>query len=469
MERWLGAALDYIPDWLEFQMRAFERPGCIVAIAQRGTIVYEQAFGFADAVRGQPLTPRHRFRIASHSKAFTAAGILRLREQNRLRLDDRVGQFVEGLHPRIAETSLAQLLSHSAGLRRDMPDSGFFADRRPFPSAGEIEAELAEAPPLIEPNTRFKYSNLGFALLGKVIEAAGGMPYAAWIAREIVAPAGLAETVPDMPLLPRGVPMAMGHSGRIALGRRVVIPCRQGQDAYAPAGAFVSTAADVALFYNQLAPAAKKSVLAPASRREMIRRHWRDPNPATESYYGLGIMSGRIGGWDWFGHSGGLQGFLSRTATFPEHGLTVSVLTNSLDGLAWMWLEGIAHILQAFARHGAPARRVAPWRGRWWGLWGATDLVPMGKKVFAVGPGFFNPFAEASVIEVTGRDKGRIAESTGGGSYGEAVRLVRTARGKITAVQFAGTRAVSERALVKEMEARYEKRGRRKAKRRSKR
>jgi len=424
MDRWLGAALDYIPDWLAFQMRAFERPGCIAAIAQRGTIIYEQAFGFADAERGLPLTPRHRFRIASHSKAFTAAGILRLREQGRL--------------------------------RRDMPDSGFFSDRRPFPSAGEIEAELAETPPLIEPNTRFKYSNLGFALLGKVIEAASGTPYAAWIAREIVAPARLAETVPDMPP-PRGVPMAMGHSGRIALGRRVVIPCRQGQDAYAPAGAFVSTAADVALFFDQLAPAAKKSVLARASRREMIRRHWRDPNPAAESYYGLGIMSGRIGGWDWFGHSGGLQGFLSRTATFPEPGVTVSVLTNSLDGLAWMWLEGIAHILQAFARHGAPARRVAPWRGRWWSLWGAADLVPMGKKVFVVGPGFFNPFAEAGVVEVTGRDKGRIAEATGGGSYGEPVRLLRTARGKVTAVEFAGTRAVSERALVKEMVARYEK------------
>ena len=96
MDRWLKSALDYVPDWLEFQMRAFERPGCIVAIAERGTIVYHQAFGFADAVRGQPLTPRHRFRIASHSKAFTAAGILRLREQNRLRLDDRVGLRVPG-------------------------------------------------------------------------------------------------------------------------------------------------------------------------------------------------------------------------------------------------------------------------------------------------------------------------------------------------------------------------------------
>src|SRR5262249_44855756 len=164
----------------------------------------------------------------------------------------------------------------------------------------------------------------------------------------------------------------------------------------APAGGLVSTARDLALFYAQLAPDARRSFLGAASRREMIRRHWRDPSPASEAYYGLGVMSGRIGNWDWFGHSGGLQGFISRTATSPERLITVSVLTNSLDGLAWVWLDGIAHILQAFARHGAPARRVAGWGGRWWSLWGTIDLVPMGRKVFLLGPGFWNPFPEAS-------------------------------------------------------------------------
>ena len=83
MERWLGAALAYIPRWIEHQMRLSEQPGCAIAIAQRGKVVLDMAFGRADLVRGEVLTPRHRFRVASHSKSFTAAGVLKLRAATR--------------------------------------------------------------------------------------------------------------------------------------------------------------------------------------------------------------------------------------------------------------------------------------------------------------------------------------------------------------------------------------------------
>ena len=51
MDKWLGAALDYIPRWLEFQVRAYEQPGCVIAIAHKDRIVLEEAYGFADASR----------------------------------------------------------------------------------------------------------------------------------------------------------------------------------------------------------------------------------------------------------------------------------------------------------------------------------------------------------------------------------------------------------------------------------
>src|SRR3546814_13420854 len=70
------------------------QPGCVIAIARRGRVVLERAFGVADLATGEPLTPRHRFRVASHSKTFTATGILRLREAGRLRLDDPAGDHV---------------------------------------------------------------------------------------------------------------------------------------------------------------------------------------------------------------------------------------------------------------------------------------------------------------------------------------------------------------------------------------
>src|SRR4051812_25738445 len=107
MDAWLRSAIDYIGPWLQFQLQQSQQPGCIIAIVHRGKVVAEHAFGVANLDTGEKLTPRHRFRIASHSKSFTAAGILKLREGRKLRLDDPVGQYVRGLHPRVAETTIA--------------------------------------------------------------------------------------------------------------------------------------------------------------------------------------------------------------------------------------------------------------------------------------------------------------------------------------------------------------------------
>ena len=124
MDKWLAAALDYLPRWTAFQMQTTEQPGCSVAVAHQGKVVLEFALGHADLHRGTALTPRHRFRVASHSKTFTAAAVMKLREQGRIGLDDRIGHHVAGLHMAIAASRIEQLLSHSAGLVRDGADSG---------------------------------------------------------------------------------------------------------------------------------------------------------------------------------------------------------------------------------------------------------------------------------------------------------------------------------------------------------
>ena len=454
MEKWLKGAIDYIPRWLEFQMRLSEQPGSVVAIAHEGRIVLDEAFGHADLSTGEKLTPRHRLRVASHSKSFTAAAVMRLVEIGKLRLDDRGGAHVEGLHPEVAQVTLTQLLSHSAGLIRDGEDAGQWNDRRPFLDAGELRAALAE-PLTIEPNTRFKYSNHGYGLLGLVIEAASGMPYHAFVTREIIRPAGLEETTPDVPL-PSGAIPSRGHSGKLPLGRRVVIPGQNSTQALAAATGFVSTARDLVRFFGQLAPGAKRSVLSVESRREMIRKQWRDPQLAGERHYGLGLMSGKLAEWDWFGHSGGFQGFITRTLVLPERDLAVSVLTNAADGFAHFWTEGIVHILRAFEKHGAPDRKLASWSGRWWSLWGTLDLVPMSGKVLVSAPSLFNPFLDASEITVSAKDKGKITQAPGGGSFGQGVRRVRDKEGEVTELWLGGTKFLSEAEVAKEMRERYE-------------
>ena len=453
MEPWLKRALDYSDHWLAHQMRTTAQPGCVIAVARQGRILFERAYGFADLDRREALTPRHRFRVASHSKSFTVTALLKLRESGALRIDDAVGDYVEGLHPAVAEATLQQLMSHSAGLVRDGADAGQWLDRRPFPNEKQLRAALAE-PPVIEASVRLKYSNHGFGLLGLVIERLTGEPYGDWMRRNILGPARLKETETDGPA-PRGAPVARGHSSEQPLGRRVVIPGDNPTLALAPATGFVSTAADLARFFASLDPAAKKSPLTPASRREMAKKQWRDPDSSVVSHYGLGLMMGRASDWRWIGHGGGFQSCLSRTGYLPGRDLAISILTNGMDGPAGNWSDGVIRICQEFSARGAASARTRDWSGRWWSLWGVNDLVAMADHVVVASPGLFNPFADATEIAVTAKDEGTIRTAVGYGNYGEPARLVRDRRGRVREVWLGGSKLVPENRFKAELKRRY--------------
>lgn len=465
MDAWLAAALDHLPRWLEYQLRVTEQPGLSIAVVHRGQPLLAAAFGHADLAQGVKLTPRHAFRVASHSKAFTAAAVMKLREQGRLQLDDPVGRHLPGLHPQVAAATLAQLLSHSAGLVRDGADAGQWAERRPFLDEAELRADLA-AGPVLDANVRFKYSNHGYGLLGLAIEAVTGEPYARWVAREIVAASGLADTLPDVPAggLPRRLKLASGHSAKWPLGRRLAIPAAMSTHALAAATGFVATASDLARFFASLSPTARDSVLSVASRREMTRRQWLEPHATAPRWYGLGTMQGTLGapgqGWDWFGHTGGFPGTLTRTVCVPAQELAVALLTNAADGMAQAWTDGTLHLLQAFAKHGAPTRRSAAWSGRWWSLWGAVDLLPLRDKVLVANPALANPVQDAPEIAELRRDRrgvehGRIVLANGYAAHGEAAALQRDARGRAQHLQLGGARLTPEAAAAKELQARY--------------
>lgn len=453
MTPWLAPALDYLPRWIEHQMRLTEQPGCAVAVAHKGKLVFEAAFGHADLARGEALTPRHGFRVASHSKTFTAAAILRLRELRRLQLDDPVGRHVGGLRADVGALTLAQLASHSAGLVRDGVDATQWSLQRSFLDEAALREGLAQAPTLAAAS-RFKYSNHGFGLLGLAIEAVTGEAYADWVQREIVAASGLQETVPDATALPRRARLACGHSAKQPLGRRVAIDVGMSTHALAAATGFVSTAADMVRFFASLAPEARGSVLSPASRREMARRQWRSEHDSSGRWYGLGLIAGTSGAWDHVGHSGGFPGVITRTACVPSRQLALSVLTNAADGPSHLWLEGALQLLQAYEKGGAPSRRTAPWRGRFWNLWGAVDLLPMAAaRVMLAAPGLANPVLDASEVDVEAPDRGRVVQGGGFAQHGEPVRLERDARGRIVRLWQGGMllqpEAPTRRALLK--------------------
>jgi hypothetical protein len=260
--------------------------------------------------------------------------------------------------------------------------------------------------------------------------------------------------------VPRGAQLASAHSGKLLLGERVVFPGDQSTHALAAATGFVSTASDLVTLFGQLDPKAPKSFLSAASRREMAHPRWRDEHSPIETGYGLGIITGSFAGWDWFGHSGGFQGYLTRTVVVPKHEIAVSLLMNSADSAPAVWSDGVLHILSRFQQEGAPTRRTRGWTGRWWSLWGATDLVPMGNKVLMAAPALPAPFLKMSELSVTGRDSATIALAGAFGSHGEPVRRVRR-NGKVVEVRPGSGRLVPEAALAKETRARYAKSKRR--------
>ena len=457
MDRWLAAALDYLPRWLEHQLRITEQPGLQLAVAHHGRIVLEQAFGHADRAAGRRLTTRHAFRVASHSKTFTATAVMKLREQGRLGLDDPVGRHVDGLHARVAALRLQQLLSHSGGLVRDGRDAGQWAERRPFLDEAELRADLAGGP-LLAPGSRFKYSNHGYGLLGLVIESVTGERYADWMRREVIAAAGLKHTWVDMPegdAAQRRVRLASGHSGKWPLGERLVIPATMSTRALAPATGYVATAADLARFFGGLVPGAAHGLLSDDSRREMARRHWSEPHSSVPRWYGLGTMSGTLGPWDWFGHTGGFPGTLSRTCVVPSQSLVISMLSNAVDGPSQAWVDGALRLLQAFASHGAPTRRSSRWSGRWWSLWNVVDLLPVADKVLVANPALANPVMDAAEIGELRGDQGRIVQANGYATHGEGAALLRDARRRPLALQLGGMRLLPEDAALRELRQRY--------------
>lgn len=280
-------------------------------------------------------------------------------------------------------------------------------------------------------------------------------PFTDWITKSILQPAGLLETTPDITLLPSDAKFANGHTARVLLGERLVIPADNPSNAMSSAAGFVSTPGDLTKFFAQLDPNAENSVLTASSRREMTRRHWKIPHISPDQYYGLGTASGTVGSWDWTGHGGAFQGVLSKTKMVSSHGITVSVIVNALDGTPDGWAEGILHILQAYEKYGPPSEQTKDWIGRYWSIWGTSELYPFGgNKVLVARPALMNPLVDATETEVDG-DEGVIVMAGGYGSHGEKAKLVRDGQGKVVEVQLGGAKNVLEETLVEEVKARY--------------
>ena len=179
--------------WLEGQMLERGLPGAAVGVVADQDLVWATGFGFADTAAKTRMTPATSFRMASHSKLFTATAVMQLREQGKLRLDDPVAKYLPWFKVVPAEAedppiTIEELLTHSSGLPRE---AGAHWTTFDFPTRDELRALLPARVAPFAPEVRWKYSNLAYSVAGLIVEAVSGQSYADYIQREIFQPLGM--------------------------------------------------------------------------------------------------------------------------------------------------------------------------------------------------------------------------------------------------------------------------------------
>ena len=322
------------------------QPGIAYGIVAGGTLAHDGGVG-ERWLGGPPPDADTVFRIASMTKSFTASALLALRDAGLLGLDDPVTEFVPELRgwPGVTADSppisLRHLLTMTAGWPTDDP----WGDRQqgtPLAEFAEILARGLRA--AWAPGTRFEYSNLGYAVLGRVISAAAEAGYPEFVRARLLDPLGMshtgyeaAEFDPDR--------LARGYA-RGADGWTELTPDPLG--AFAPMGGVFSSVRDLARWVDGFAasfppggPRARDGHPLPAaSRREMQQpavtlpeaqpRFPGDRSVGSQYGYGFGLFTEETSAWGRLVyHSGGYPGFGSHMRWHPETGLGVIVLANS--------------------------------------------------------------------------------------------------------------------------------------------
>lgn len=438
----------YLDSWLAWNLRRSRIPGVQAAIRVGSDLAWSFADGHANASSGEPLRRDHLFHVASHSKTFTAVAVLRLVEAGRLRLDDAAGQWVPALEDSpAAHYTVRELLGHMSGINRDGSDSDYWQLRGDFPDDDGLLA-FARQDAIYATNEHFKYSNVGYSILGMIIAAAAGRPYADVVLDEIVRPLGLVRTGPEVPQ-DRVGELAAGHGVRFCDADPVQVIPHVATHAMASATGFYSTAEELTAYLACLADG-RTELLSDDSKRLMRHVEGRVTRGG-ERFYGLGLIMMDVGGRRLVGHSGGWPGHISQSWLDPVTGLAVSVLTNGLGSPASEWATNLVKLVDLAA---ACADDPYPYPvgfeptevvGRYRNLWGIEDIALFGGQLVSLSPA-----GDPSVIS----DRLRVADARtltrdpepGFSDVGEPTLIERDEAGQVIAIRSGGMTAWPQQA-----------------------
>ncbi|HEX6498039.1 MAG TPA: serine hydrolase domain-containing protein [Micromonosporaceae bacterium] len=295
-------------------------PSLVAAVVRDGRTVW---FGARGRVDGQAPTTDTQYRIGSITKSFVAVLVMRLRDEGRLDLDDRLGDHLPDAP--LGDRTVRQLLSHSGGVAAE--PAGEWWERSPGRDWAELTDEVRAYRSSRRGGHPFHYSNVGFALLGRLVSEQRGTSWTEALRTEILAPLEMRRTT-GRPVPPHARGLAVHPWADVVLPEP-----EHDAEAMAPAGQLWSTATDLSRWAAFLG-GDTGGVLNADTLVEMRATATVDDGSRWTSGYGLGLQLRRDQGRQLAGHTGSMPGFRAVVWTDPADGTAALALANSTAGLA---------------------------------------------------------------------------------------------------------------------------------------
>jgi CubicO group peptidase (beta-lactamase class C family) len=288
-----------------------------VLVSQDGKLLLDKGYGFANLEWQISDLPETKFRLGSVTKQFTAASILLLEERGKLKTDDLVKKYMPDAPAAWDKITIFNLLTHTSGIPNftSLPD---YASTEAIPTTPEkLVARFRDKPLDFQPGEKWSYSNSGYVLLGYLLEKISGQSYKDFVQENIFKPLGMNDSGYDSNsaiLLHRASGYSPGPNGLKNAGYiDMSIPFS--------AGALYSTTHDLLLWEQGLFGG---KILSAASLKKMT-------TPFKENY-ACGLMVRTVNGHPLIEHGGGIEGFNTELAYYPDDKLTVVVLGNQNSG-----------------------------------------------------------------------------------------------------------------------------------------
>ena len=315
--RSLAATIDSLVE----AVRAADRtPGITVAVVRGQDTLVMTGYGLANVEDSVRATSRSVFHIASLTKQFTAAAVMRLVEQGKLRLDGNVGDYLPDYSGPARRVTLHQLLTHTAGVPNYTSMGARFASQSRLDLTHEQMLAIWGGDSLVfTPGTRWEYSNSGYYLLGMIIEKVSGETYAQHLRRTQWEPLGLTQTTYCSL---RDIIPYRARSYGVQNGVLFNAPPMGVNTAFA-AGGLCSTPRDLVRWTRALHGG---QVVSAESFSRMITPV--QLANGTTNPYGYGLTNARVGNVAAVQHGGGINGFSANLAHYPMQNLTIVVIVN---------------------------------------------------------------------------------------------------------------------------------------------